>query len=57
MRTRKAKRKVQFPLCPNYPQCQCTVQGFVNPREQNDCGKKPDRPPKRVIIRREVGWR
>lgn len=52
----KKRRKINFPKCPNFPSCGCPVQGFINPMEPNDCGRKPKRPPKRVWIHRHVGW-
>lgn len=30
-----------IPLCPRWPRCPCLVQGYINPREPNDCGRKP----------------
>ncbi len=34
-------------LCPKWPNCECIVQGYVNPKESkpgwvnDECGKKP----------------
>lgn len=36
--------KSKMPLgkpCPHWPRCRCIVQGYVNQREPNDCGKPP----------------
>jgi hypothetical protein len=41
----KSKRK---PDCPNWPQCPCVMQGFVNYAELNDCGREPKKKQKRV---------
>jgi DNA-binding XRE family transcriptional regulator len=48
--------KNPFPMCPSFPSCGCVARGYINPREPNNCGRKPTRPPRRVIIRRKVGW-
>lgn len=50
------RRKAMFPMCPSWPMCHCIEQGFINPKEPRDCGKKPRKPPRRVIIFQEVGW-
>jgi hypothetical protein len=50
------KQKKRFPKCKQWPRCHCIVQGYINPRETNDCGRKPPRPPRPIIVRERVGW-
>lgn len=47
----------KFPKCPRWPRCHCVVRGYINPREKNDCGRKPKEPPRPVIVREQIGWR
>lgn len=54
--TRRRPRKLKFPKCPRWPRCGCIVRGYTNPREQNECGKRPSKPPKPVYVREQVGW-
>jgi hypothetical protein len=37
----KRKTKKRFRKCSNWPRCRCIAQGYVNEREENNCGKKP----------------
>lgn len=54
--TKEAAQRL-FPKCPGYPRCNCPVQGYVNPRERNDCGRKPKTAPKKIYSTREqIGW-
>jgi hypothetical protein len=43
-KVKRAKPKSAKPDCPNWPRCQCVTRGYVNHRENNDCGRKPKTP-------------
>lgn len=40
----KGAARQKFAKCRHWPKCRCIVQGYVNGREPNNCGRKPARP-------------